>query len=125
MRIFKLKKLEFFWSNLWFFGFFRPESTLPLGQNQELVDEFPEISGITTAREAMKKMPEKDKAKIAEQVEVFRVEKRKFDIEVSKWDDNGNDIIVLGMFINHADIISGFSFKFWTIFLSFLNKFST
>ena len=32
---------------------------------------------------------------IAEQVEVFRVEKRKFDMEVSKWDDNGNDIIVL------------------------------
>ena len=43
----------------------------------------------------MKKMPEQDRAKIAEQVEVFRVEKRKFDIEVSKWDDNGNDIIVL------------------------------
>ena len=40
-------------------------------------------------------MPEKDRAKIAEQVKVFRVEKRKFDIEVSKWDDNGNDIIVL------------------------------
>ena len=60
-----------------------------------LVDEYPEVSGITTARDAMKKMPEQDRAKIAEQVEVFRVEKRKFDIEVSKWDDNGNDIIVL------------------------------
>jgi catenin alpha len=76
----------------------RPNSTLPLGAiagggNQ--VDEYPEISGVTTAREAMKKMPEQDRAKIAEQVEVFRVEKRKFDIEVSKWDDNGNDIIVL------------------------------
>ena len=43
----------------------------------------------------MKKMPEQDRAKILEQVEVFKVEKRKFDIEVSKWDDNGNDIIVL------------------------------
>ena len=61
----------------------------------DIVDEYPEVSGVTTAREAMKRMPEKDKAKIAEQVEVFRVEKRKFDIEVSKWDDNGNDIIVL------------------------------
>ena len=61
----------------------------------QVVDEYPEISGVTTAREAMKKMPEQDRAKIAEQVEVFRVEKRKFDIEVSKWDDNGNDIIVL------------------------------
>merc|ERR1712008_453478 len=36
-----------------------------------------------------------DRAKIAEQVEGFRVEKRKFDMEVSKWDDTGNDIIVL------------------------------
>ena len=48
----------------------RPESTLPLGaigSGGELVDEYPEISGVTTAREAMKKMPEKDKAKIAEQ----------------------------------------------------------
>lgn len=70
-----------------------PESSLPSGV--DLVDEYPEISGVTTAREAMKKMPEQDRAKIAEQVEVFRVEKRKFDIEVSKWDDNGNDIIVL------------------------------
>ena len=53
------------------------------------------MSGITTARDAMKMMPEQDRAKILEQVEVFKVEKRKFDIEVSKWDDNGNDIIVL------------------------------
>ena len=66
-----------------------------IGGSSEVVDEYPEISGVTTAREAMKKMPEQDRAKIAEQVEVFRVEKRKFDIEVSKWDDNGNDIIVL------------------------------
>ena len=66
-----------------------------IGGSSEVVDEYPEISGVTTAREAMKKMPEEDRAKIQEQVEVFRVEKRKFDIEVSKWDDNGNDIIVL------------------------------
>ena len=41
----------------------RPEST-----TAELVDEYPEISGITNAREAMKKMPEEDRAKIAQQV---------------------------------------------------------
>jgi len=68
----------------------RPEST-----TTEMVDEYPEISGITSAREAMKKMPEPDRAKIAEQVEVFRTEKRLFDQEVSKWDDNGNDVIVM------------------------------
>ncbi|XP_044763130.1 catenin alpha [Coccinella septempunctata] len=59
------------------------------------VDEYPEISGITTAREAMGKMPEVDKQKILQQVEFFRSEKLKFDREVAKWDDAGNDIIVL------------------------------
>ncbi len=39
-------------------------------------------SGITNAREAMKKLPEEEKQKIAQQVEVFRVEKRAFDREV-------------------------------------------
>ena len=68
----------------------RPEST-----TAEMVDEYPEISGITNAREAMKNMAEEDKAVIAEQVESFRTEKRMFDQEVSKWDDQGNDIIVL------------------------------
>ena len=32
---------------------------------------------------------------IASQVENFRLEKAKFDQEVAKWDDTGNDIIVL------------------------------
>ncbi|XP_057668579.1 catenin alpha isoform X1 [Diorhabda carinulata] len=59
------------------------------------VDEYPDISGITTAREAMGKMPEEDKQKILQQVEFFRSEKLKFDREVAKWDDTGNDIIVL------------------------------
>jgi catenin alpha len=68
----------------------RPEST-----TAELVDEYPEISGITNAREAMKALPEEEREKVEEQIEVFREEKRKFDIEVSKWDDNGNDVIVL------------------------------
>merc|ERR1711983_332882 len=60
-----------------------------------MVDEYPEISGITNAREAMKKMPEEEKVKIQAQVEEFRTEQMKFDREVSKWDDNGNDVIVL------------------------------
>ena len=61
----------------------------------ETVDEYPEVSGITNAREAMKKMPEPDRAKIAEQVEIFRTEKQLFDQEVSKWDDNSNDVVVI------------------------------
>lgn len=40
-------------------------------------------------------MTEEDKQKIAQQVEYFRTEKLKFDREVAKWDDTGNDIIVL------------------------------
>lgn len=59
------------------------------------MDEYPDISGITTAREAMRKMTEEDKQKIAQQVELFRREKLTFDSEVAKWDDAGNDIIVL------------------------------
>jgi len=46
-------------------------------------------------REAMRKLKEEDKQKIAQQVEFFRTEKLKFDREVAKWDDTGNDIIVL------------------------------
>lgn len=57
--------------------------------------EWPEEYGIKTAREAMKLIPEEERAKIEQEVVVFKEEKRKFDIEVSKWDDNGNDIIVL------------------------------
>merc|ERR550539_628998 len=64
-------------------------------RQQDDIDEFPDISGITTAREAMKNLPESEKLKIAEQVEEFRNERAKFDREVSKWDDQGNDVIVL------------------------------
>ena len=64
-------------------------------RTESVIDEYPEITGITNAREAMKQLPEEDREKIAQQVEVFRVEKRAFDREVSKWDDNGNDVIVL------------------------------
>jgi len=61
----------------------------------ETVDEYPEIHGISNAREAMKILPEEEKIKIAEQVEEFKTERQKFDDEVSKWDDNGNDVIML------------------------------
>ena len=64
-------------------------------RQEDLIDEFPEISGITTARDAMKQLPEAERIKILEQVEEFRSERVKFDREVSKWDDQGNDVIVL------------------------------
>ncbi len=42
----------------------RPESAITVTD----VDEYPDISGITNAREAMKKLPEEDRAKIEQQV---------------------------------------------------------
>ncbi|XP_064420739.1 catenin alpha-2 isoform X6 [Latimeria chalumnae] len=48
-----------------------------------------------SARAIMAQLPQEEKAKIAEQVESFHQEKCKLDAEVAKWDDSGNDIIVL------------------------------
>ncbi|XP_076345758.1 catenin alpha-like isoform X2 [Tachypleus tridentatus] len=58
-------------------------------------DEYPEISGITTARDAYRHLPQEEKEKIAFQVETFKNEKSKFDMEIAKWDDSSNDIVVL------------------------------
>lgn len=58
-------------------------------------DEYPEIQGISNAREAYRMVSEEEKKKIAAQVETFRTEKNKFDLEVEKWVDEGNDIIVI------------------------------
>uniref|UniRef100_T1GK55 Vinculin n=1 Tax=Megaselia scalaris TaxID=36166 RepID=T1GK55_MEGSC len=62
---------------------------------EQTIDEYPDISGIYTAREAMCKMTDEDKQKIEKQVEAFKREKLTFDSEVAKWDDAGNDIIFL------------------------------
>ena len=62
---------------------------------ESVVDEYPEIQGICNAREAMENLPEEEKEKILQQVEVFKVEKQAFDREVSKWDDQGNEVILL------------------------------
>lgn len=57
------------------------------------MDEYLENSGITIVREAIRKMPEEEK-KILQHVEYFKSEKLKFDKEVAKWDDTGNDIVL-------------------------------
>ena len=64
-------------------------------RSESMIDEYPDISGINNAREAMKKLPEEEKEKIQQQVEVFRVVKRAFDREVNKWDDQGNQVVIL------------------------------
>ncbi|XP_037635406.1 catenin alpha-1 [Sebastes umbrosus] len=48
-----------------------------------------------SARAIMAQLPQEQRAIIAEQVASFQEEKSKLDAEVSKWDDSGNDIIVL------------------------------
>ncbi|XP_075712481.1 catenin alpha-1 [Rhinoderma darwinii] len=57
--------------------------------------EDDQLIGGQSARAIMAQLPQEQKAKIAEQVASFQEEKSKLDAEVSKWDDNGNDIIVL------------------------------
>ena len=46
-------------------------------------------------QQKMRMLPEKERQKIAAQVEVFKMEKTQFDKELGKWDDTGNDVIVL------------------------------
>lgn len=43
----------------------------------------------------MSKLPEEEKQKILTVVAKFQTEKQTFDKEVSKWDDVGNDIVVM------------------------------
>lgn len=59
------------------------------------VDEFPGVAGISNTRDAYRFISDEDKQKIAVYVENFKTEKNKFDQEVAKWDDNGNDIIAM------------------------------
>lgn len=46
-------------------------------------------------RGRMRALPEEERIKIQQQVQVFRVEKAKLDRELAKWDESGNDIIIL------------------------------
>lgn len=59
------------------------------------IDEFPGVAGISNTRDAYRFISDEDKQKIAIYVENFRTEKNKFDQEVGKWDDNGNEIIAM------------------------------
>ncbi|KAK2148467.1 hypothetical protein LSH36_496g01025 [Paralvinella palmiformis] len=46
-------------------------------------------------RDKMRCLPEEERKKIQQQVHEFRMEKARLDREMAKWDDSGNDIIVL------------------------------
>lgn len=58
------------------------------------VNDYEDFSG-KSDRAMMRQLPEEDREVIMQQVEQFRAEKAKLDMEVAKWDDSGNDIIVM------------------------------
>jgi len=47
-----------------------------------------------TARAWMRELPDDEKVAIQQQIEVFREEKRKLDIEIAKWDSRGQSSAV-------------------------------
>ncbi|XP_038071115.1 catenin alpha-2-like [Patiria miniata] len=61
----------------------------------EMTEEDVDVTEGVTSRAMMRDLPEVEKQKIIEQVELFRIEKEKLDLEMAKWDDTGNDIIIL------------------------------
>ncbi|XP_033633202.1 catenin alpha-2-like isoform X2 [Asterias rubens] len=60
----------------------------------EMTEDEDVAEGITS-RAMMRDLPDVEKEKIHQEVELFRIEKEKLDMEMAKWDDTGNDIIIL------------------------------
>ncbi|KIH50515.1 vinculin family protein [Ancylostoma duodenale] len=58
-------------------------------------DNTSRISEGENQQKIMRRLPEEDKKKIQEQIDVFKITQTKFEREVAKWDESGNDIIVL------------------------------
>ena len=70
-------------------------------------------------RAMMRQLPEEEREAIQAQVEDFRKEKAMLDIEVAKWDDSGNDIIVMAkqmcmIMMEMTDFTRYFHFLFFT-----------
>lgn len=65
------------------------------GYAQSSVNDYEDFSGGKSDRAMMRQLPEEEREVIMKQVEQFRMEKAKLDMEVAKWDDSGNDIIVM------------------------------
>lgn len=85
-------------------------NALLLNRNPEDVDsdnEYEEDAGtnypdsrnppadVENEQKIMRQLPEEEKRKIQEQIDVFKITQSKFEREVAKWDETGNDIIVL------------------------------
>ncbi|KAF1751568.1 hypothetical protein GCK72_018122 [Caenorhabditis remanei] len=53
------------------------------------------ISEQENQQNLMRRLPEEEKQKIQAQIDIFKVTQNKFEREVAKWDETGNDIISL------------------------------
>ncbi|MCP9257928.1 Alpha-catenin-like protein hmp-1 [Dirofilaria immitis] len=58
-------------------------------------DSRNQAADIENEQKMMRRLPEEEKRKIQEQIDVFKIAQSKFEREVAKWDETGNDIIVL------------------------------
>uniref|UniRef100_A0A0K0F2U3 Catenin alpha-2 (inferred by orthology to a human protein) n=1 Tax=Strongyloides venezuelensis TaxID=75913 RepID=A0A0K0F2U3_STRVS len=65
------------------------------GMTTTVPDSRSQISDGDNQQRVMRHLPEEDKKKIQEQIDVFKLAQRKFEHEVGKWDETGNDIIAL------------------------------
>ncbi|VDN04317.1 unnamed protein product [Thelazia callipaeda] len=58
-------------------------------------DSKNQVVDMENEQKIMRQLPEEEKRKIQEQIDVFKITQNKFEREVAKWDETGNDIIVL------------------------------
>uniref|UniRef100_A0A1I7VC56 Catenin alpha n=1 Tax=Loa loa TaxID=7209 RepID=A0A1I7VC56_LOALO len=58
-------------------------------------DSRNQTADVENDQKIMRRLPEEEKRKIQEQIDVFKIAQSKFEREVAKWDETGNDIIVL------------------------------
>ena len=73
------------------------EDYVEVVQEDVLESEYPDDYGIDSTADAMKRLPEAERSQIAEKVEEFLTEQEKFDQEVSKWREEGNDLVMLAL----------------------------
>lgn len=62
---------------------------------QTAVDTISKASDQENQQRLMRRLPEEEKKKIQAQIDIFKVTQTRFEREVAKWDETGNDIIVL------------------------------
>lgn len=65
------------------------------GMTTTIPDSRSQVSDGDNQQRVMRHLPEEDKKKIQEQIDVFKLAQKKFEHEVGKWDETGNDIIAL------------------------------